>query len=95
MKNCQRCVSDNDCTIIISIFVAIILGGFISRIISRPINEMVDAADKLALGDVEVEAKTKDEIVFDKVLWKMIENIREQAYAVEKIAAGDLIVELK
>lgn len=85
-------------TIIISIFVAIILGGFISRIISRPINEMVDAADKLALGDVEVnvEAKTKDEIgSLTKSFGKMIENIREQAYAVEKIAAGDLTVELK
>ena len=43
---------------------AITLGVFISRIISKPIGKMVDAADRLALGDVDVnvEAETKDEI---------------------------------
>lgn len=83
---------------IIGIILAIFLGMFISRSISIPINEMVDAAEKLAVGDVEVdiEAKTKDEVgSLAQSFRKMIENIREQAYAVEKIAAGDLTVELK
>ncbi len=43
---------------------AIILGIIISRIISKPINKMVDAMDRIANGDVEVsiDIDTKEEI---------------------------------
>jgi methyl-accepting chemotaxis protein len=58
---------------------------------------MVKTAQKLALGDVNVnvDIDTKDEIgSLGKAFGSMIENIRSQVYAVEKIASGDLTVEV-
>ncbi|WP_010251103.1 methyl-accepting chemotaxis protein [Acetivibrio cellulolyticus] len=84
--------------ILIGVLVAISLGIFISQIISKPLKNMTDAAQKLALGDVNVriEATTKDEIGnLMHAFSKMVENIREQAYATEKIAAGDMTVQVK
>lgn len=84
--------------IFIGVLVAIALGLFISRIISRPIGKMVAAADRLALGDVDVnvKAETKDEIgKLMESFERMIENIREQAHVVEKIASGDMTVQIK
>lgn len=84
--------------IIIAIIVSLGLGIFISRTISRPINEMVNVADKLSLGDVNVNVNSKanDEIgILMKSFNKMIENIREQALIVEQIASGDLTIEVK
>ncbi|MDF2592116.1 MAG: putative sensory transducer protein [Clostridia bacterium] len=79
------------------IIIAIALGLFISRIISKPVNKMVEAADKLAVGDVNVNVKadTKDEIgSLAASFGKMIENIRGQALAAERIAAGDLTIDV-
>ncbi|WHH60392.1 methyl-accepting chemotaxis protein [Petroclostridium sp. X23] len=83
--------------VIIGIVIAVVLGIFISRIISKPINKMVEAADKLAVGDVNVnvEEDAKDEIgSLAESFGRMIENIRGQAMAAERIAAGDLTVEV-
>lgn len=83
--------------IIVGVVIAVVLGIFISRIISKPISKMVEAADKLAVGDVNVNvaADTRDEIgsLMDS-FGRMIANIREQALAAERIAAGDLTVEV-
>ncbi|MDF2532920.1 MAG: methyl-accepting chemotaxis protein, partial [Clostridia bacterium] len=79
------------------ILIAITLGIFISRIISKPVTKMVEAADKLAVGDinVNVQADTKDEIGnLAESFSKMIANIRGQALAAEKIAAGDLTIDV-
>ncbi len=80
------------------ILVAISFGIFISRIISGPVKKLSEAADKLALGDVDVNVKadTKDEIGSLMVSFeKMIANIRIQAEEANKIAIGDLKVEVK
>lgn len=82
---------------IAGVIIAIALGIFISRIISKPVRRMVDAADKLALGDVNVsvQADTKDEIgKLAESFGRMIENIREQAIAAEKLADGDLTIQV-
>ncbi len=79
------------------ILIAIVLGIFISGAISKPVNKMVLAADKLALGDinVNVDADTKDEIgELAQAFGRMIENIRGQARAAERIAAGDLTLDV-
>lgn len=73
------------------------LGLIVASMISKPLNKMAEVADKLAVGDinVNVEADTKDEIgTLAKSFNKMITNIRGQALAAEKIAAGDLTIEI-
>jgi methyl-accepting chemotaxis protein len=77
--------------------IAVGLGMFISSIIKKPVNKLVNIADRLAVGDinVKVSAETKDEIgnlmaAFDK----MIENIKEQGYAADKLSEGDLTVKV-
>ena len=84
--------------IAIGVVAALILGVYLSSMISGPINKMVRAAQQLAVGDVnaEVDAATKDEVgklaeAFDI----MIGSIRRQAQAVEKLATGDLTVEVE
>ena len=77
------------------VFIAILLGVFISRMISKPVNKMVLAADRLALGDVNVNvtADTEDEIGrLAEAFAGMVENIKKQALTTERIAAGDLTV---
>jgi methyl-accepting chemotaxis protein len=83
--------------ILLGVFLAIILGINIARIIGRPIRHMVEAADKIAIGDVNVnvESESKDEVgKLAESFRKMIENIRNQALAAERVAAGDLTVEV-
>jgi methyl-accepting chemotaxis protein len=82
----------------IAVSLAIFLGVTISRIISKPINKLVGAANKLAVGDVNVNvaATTKDEIgMLTAAFARMVESIREQALAAEKIAAGDMTIQVK
>ena len=84
--------------IFLGMFLAIVLGLFIAGAISKPIGKLVAVSERLALGDigVTVEAPTQDEIGrLMEASAKMIENIREQAMTAEKIAAGDLTVEVK
>lgn len=81
--------------IAIGIVISVLLGTFIANIIGRPVKQLAEAADKLALGDVNVhvEAKTTDEIGnLTKSFGLMVENIRNQAMTAERIAAGDLTV---
>ncbi|MDF2821218.1 MAG: methyl-accepting chemotaxis sensory transducer [Clostridiales bacterium] len=85
-------------TIIIGIIVSIILGLFVARTISTPIKVLIDAADKLAVGDVGVNINNdrKDELgMLLTSFEKMINNIRGQAYAAERIAAGDLTIDVE
>ncbi|MCX8131662.1 MAG: methyl-accepting chemotaxis protein [Clostridia bacterium] len=83
--------------VIFAVLVAVGLGIYVARILSNPVKNMVSAANKLAVGDVNVsvEADTKDEIgELMGAFGRMIKNVREQALAVEKIASGDLTVEV-
>ncbi|MCU7504691.1 MAG: HAMP domain-containing protein [Ignavibacteria bacterium] len=71
---------------------AVGLGIFLSKLIGRPVRELAEAADKLALGDVHVEVKTrtKDELgELARAFKKMAENIKEQALVAEKLANGE------
>ncbi len=83
--------------IILGVLIALLLGIFIARSISRPVNAMVDVANKLAEGDinVDVHATTKDEIgILMQSFNRMINNIRAQVQAAERIANGDLTVDI-
>lgn len=83
--------------IVTGVIIAVALGLFIARIISKPIKKMASAAELLSIGDinVNVEANTKDEVgILAKSFRKMIATIKEQALAAERIAAGDLTVDI-
>jgi len=66
----------------------------------RPIKKLADAADRLALGDVEVDLETDGDNSQDEVgeltvaFGKMVDNIKNQAEAAKNIAAGDLSIEI-
>jgi methyl-accepting chemotaxis protein len=84
--------------VVLGVVLAIFIGIVISRIISKPITRLVEAADKLAVGDVNVNiaATTKDEIgTLMNSFSKMVESIHDQALVAEKIAAGDMTVQVK
>jgi len=77
--------------------IAMSLGIYIAQVISRPVKELAMAADKLAVGDVNVNvtATTGDEIgMLMQSFAKMVNSIRDQAIVVEKIASGDMTVEV-
>ena len=77
---------------------AVGLGLFISRIIGSPVNQMAKLAEKLSVGDIDVtvESNTKDEIGdLARSMSAMVNNIRSQSEAADKIAQGDLSIEVK
>lgn len=82
---------------VVGIIIAIILGIYISRNISKRTATLVEAADMLAVGDVNITV-TKDfnDEIGDLIVSfeNMIENIRGQAQIAEKIADGDLTVKV-
>ncbi|GCD10090.1 HAMP domain-containing methyl-accepting chemotaxis protein [Clostridium tagluense] len=84
--------------LVVGVLIAIALGIFLSNIISNPIKLLAQAADKLAIGDIDVDIKTnsKDEIGTLMIAFKkMVENIRENAASAERISKGDFSVVIK
>lgn len=72
----------------------------VSRRIVKPVKQLAAIAHQLAVGDVEVETKqvkaVGDELYeLTEAFAAMAENIREQSKAAERIAAGDLRVEIQ
>ena len=83
--------------IIMVIIICLVLSIIITSSIVRPINRLVKVADILASGDVDVNVVTKsnDEIGdLTRSFGRMIETISQQAIAAERIADGDLTVEV-
>ncbi|MDF3002071.1 MAG: methyl-accepting chemotaxis sensory transducer, partial [Bacillota bacterium] len=85
---------------VIAVAIIICIGAafLITRSIVKPINRLITVADAMAVGDVNVSVETNlnDEIgqlmaSFDR----MISSIREQALATERMAAGDLTIDIK
>lgn len=83
------------------IFITVgIIGAFllIQNLVSKPVRNLVVAAERLAEGDVEarLDVKGNDEIgTLGRVFQNMIASIREQARAAEKISTGDLEVRVE
>lgn len=88
-------------SIVISIFAAFIglsMGFFIAQSISKPVIKMVEVANKLAVGDIDViiNVETKDEIgTLGAAFRAVVENIQVSGKNAEHIAKGDLTVEIK
>lgn len=80
------------------IALAVVIGLVISMLISRPVRKLTAAAERLALGDIsiQVEADTKDEIGKLATAFKnMVESTKEQVGVAERIAAGNLDIDVK
>lgn len=83
--------------ILLGIGMAIVLGLYISRSICRPVEKLVEAADSLALGNVNIDisSESNDEIGnLANSFMRMTANIRDQAKVAEKLADGDLTVKV-
>ncbi|MEL7648491.1 MAG: methyl-accepting chemotaxis protein [Sedimentibacter sp.] len=81
-----------------AIAASILLSLAITRSIVGPVNQMVEIADELAAGNVNVEVSTdkKDELGrLMAAFARMIENIRTQAMVAKKMAEGRLDVEIE
>ncbi|MBJ6752533.1 HAMP domain-containing methyl-accepting chemotaxis protein [Geomonas anaerohicana] len=82
---------------LLAIAIGAVIGFVITRSISRPVGALSACADKLALGDVEVDIDTegKDEIALLARSFKnMADNIKEASLAAERVAHGDLSVQV-
>jgi methyl-accepting chemotaxis protein len=83
---------------VLGIVLAAGLGVLLAGIIGRPLRTMQAAAEKLALGDVNVDValNTKDELgALARSFRAMTDVIRDRASVAEKIAAGDVAVEVE
>lgn len=83
--------------VVIGIALALVLGIAISRIISKPVKKMVDAAKLLAEGDVNVvvDINTKDEVGdLAKAFKSLVTATKEQAYITQRLADGDLTADI-
>ncbi|MHA7963830.1 methyl-accepting chemotaxis protein [Paenibacillus sp. CAU 1782] len=81
--------------VIFAIAVALMLGIFISRIISNPINKLIRVADRIAGGDldVDIEINSKDEVgtlaaAFRKLSSNTNEALLSIQNASEQVASG-------
>lgn len=78
--------------------VAVLLGTKISKMISQPIGQVVDAANRIALGHVDVDLgniDSKDETgQLAGAFTKMIESIGKQVAAADRISNGDFTREV-
>ncbi len=77
---------------------AVFLGARISKMISQPIEQVVDAANRIALGHVDVELgsiDSKDETgQLANAFTKMIDSIGKQVDAADRISNGDFTNEV-
>lgn len=84
-------------SILTGVFLAFASGFFIAGGIRKPLRSLVDATEKLAAGDTDViiEVSGKDEIgALSRSFKTMVDNIKEAASTAEKIAGGNLSVEV-
>ena len=85
---------------VLAISLVICLIIVLSKRIVKPLKFLAKAADRLSVGEVEVDISNltegKDEIgELTQSFRKMIENVKQEAHAAERIAAGDLSIEIE
>lgn len=82
---------------VVAVILTLIYGGSLIRAITVPIEKLTVAANKLEIGDIDVDC----EKLYDDDLGHLIDNfqkmadgIRDQVRVAERIAKGDLTVEV-
>ena len=88
--------------LIAGVVIAVTIGLFIARTISRPIGKIVEAADKLASGDfdIKIDTDSKDETgMLAKSFRRMSDNltaiVNDITYGLNGMANGDFTVDSK
>ncbi len=85
--------------IVVAIVVAVGMGIFIARGISNPLKELVDAANRMAQGDVQLQLKgggTKDEVgQLTAAFQEMADNIQVTARHLQSVSQGDLGADIR
>ena len=82
----------------IAMLAAICFGLFIAKIISNPLKKLLDAANKMAVGDADIimDVSTKDELGdLSRAFDAMTANTRTQAETANMIAQGDLSADIQ
>ncbi|UQA64043.1 HAMP domain-containing protein [Polyangium aurulentum] len=80
-----------------AVALALLIGIALTRSITRPIEMTLGAATRIAKGDLsdKLQATSKDETgQMTSAMVEMIASLRETAHAAERIASGDLTVEV-
>ena len=84
---------------LLGLFVVLIIGYFIMRDITRPLNEVVSVANQIAAGNLAVQTSIgarRDELGdLSSSFNKMTVTLRDMAHHVEEIASGNLTVKVK
>lgn len=84
--------------LLVALAIAFGIGYSMSKLLTKPINNLQLAAKRVATGDVDfnLEITSKDEFGdLQKSFWEMICNIKEKAEVADRIALGDMNVEIK
>lgn len=84
--------------LVVGALISFALGYFISRTISSELNELVDVADKIAVGEIQqrIDHISKDEIGrLAESFRRMIDYINAVSKASESIGAGNLDIHLQ
>jgi methyl-accepting chemotaxis protein len=83
--------------VVLAALIALVTAFAITASIVKPLNEAVDAADRLAVGDVSVEigSDAPDEIgQLLRSMGQMVQSLRRMGESANRIAVGDLEVEV-
>lgn len=84
--------------LLVALCIAFFNGYMISKFLTKPINELQNAAKRVALGDTGFEIETNREDEFgdlQKSFAEMVTNINEKAEVADKISLGDVDIEIK
>ncbi len=84
-------------TVLVAILTCIMIGFFITRSITGPLRQAVEAADRVAEGDITVSitADSHDEAgQLLSAMERMVRGLKEMANAASAIAGGDLKVKV-
>lgn len=81
---------------LISLTLASIVYFFFARTFTRPVNSLVDAAERIAVGDVNIKATAEDrgdEIgALSRAFTAMVGSLQEKTVIARRISSGDLTI---
>ncbi|MCL2109213.1 MAG: methyl-accepting chemotaxis protein [Oscillospiraceae bacterium] len=82
--------------VIVVIIIGIAVSMMYARKILKPLNILTDDAERIAIGDIEIEgldsgtSPTHDEVIkLERAFSHMLESFKKQAYVLARIAEGD------